>query len=390
MGTDVEDRFPPLLLTEGGPGDALMRRLKLAPLGLRARRAAVVLALVAWAPLLVLSVIQGLAIGGVTIPFLYDLAAHVRFLVAVPVLLLAEIPIGARLRQTSAQFIVAGLVRPDDESRFADAIRDTTRLRDARVPELIVLALAYVTTFGMIMRSSFQQGSTWYTPADGRLMPAGWWYAFVSVPIFQFLLYRWIYRMFLWGRFLRRVAALDLQLSPAHPDGAGGLGFLGKGCVPFGLVLFATSAVVSSSIATHVLFAGGRLEDFQLSYAALFVLALLVFTIPLLAFTPTLFQLKRQGTLEYGAFASRYTRLFDRKWVKGLDATDESPLGTGDIQSLADLGNSYENLKKLRPVPIQVADFVAMAIPGVIPALPLAFIVMPVSDILKGLLHLLA
>ena len=387
--TTADDRVPPLLLTEGGPGDALMCRLKLAPLGIRAGRAAVVLAAVAWLPLLVLSALEGLAVGGATIPFLYDLAAHVRFLVAIPVLLLAEIPIGARLRRTSAQFIVAGLVREEDVPRFADIIRDTLRLRDARIAELVVLAAAYVTTFAMITRMSFQQGSTWYAPAHAGLTPVGYWYAFVSVPIFQFLLYRWVYRIFVWGRFLRRLAALDLQLSPMHPDGAGGLGFLGKGCVPLGIVLFATSAVVSSGIATRMLFDGARLEQFQMSYAALFVVALAIFTSPLLAFTPTLLALKREGALEYGTFASRYTRLFERKWVRRVDEPDDALLGTGDIQSLADLGNSYENLTKVRAVPIALGDLLAMAVPGAIPALPLAATVMPVSDILKGLLHLL-
>jgi hypothetical protein len=76
--------------------------------------------------------------------------------------------------------------------------------------------------------------------------------------------------------------------------------------------------------------------------------------------------------------------------VQGGGTTDESPLGSGDIQSLADLGNSYLMLKKLRAVPIEAADFVAMAIPGLVPALPLAATVMPVSEIMKGLLHLLA
>jgi hypothetical protein len=333
---------------------------------------------------------EGLAVGGATIPFLYDIAAHVRFLVAIPMLLLVEIPIGARLRRTTAQFIVAGLVRPKDEARFADIIRDTVRFRDSRIAELIVLAAAYVTAFGMIARMSFQQGSTWYAPAHTGLTPVGYWYAFVSVPIFQFLLYRWIYRLLAWGRFLRHLATLDLQLSPMHPDGAGGLGFLGKGCVPLGMVLFPISAVVSSAIATRVLFGDARLEDFQLSYAALFVLALGLFTSPLLAFTPMLLQLKREGGFEYGAFASRYTRLFDRKWIQRGDEPDDSLLGAADIQSLADLGNSYENLTKVRAVPIAFGDFVAMAIPGLVPALPLAATVMPVSDILKGLLHLLA
>src|SRR5262249_37035667 len=171
-------------------------------------------------PLLLLSIVEGLAVGGATIPFFYDLAAHVRFLVAIPVLVLAEIPIGARLRQTTAQFVVAGLVRPEDKSRFGNVIRDTLRLRDSRVAELIVLAAVYVATFANLQHSGLHQGSTWYMPTAEGFSPVGWWYAFVSVPIFQFLLFRWVYRMIVWGRFLHRMTGLDLQLSAAHPDGA--------------------------------------------------------------------------------------------------------------------------------------------------------------------------
>src|SRR5262249_3329713 len=90
---------PPLALTEGGPGDTLLKRLRLAPFAYRSRRAALVLAGVTWIPLFLLSAIGGLAFSGANIPFIYDLAAHVRFLVAVPVLVLADTPIGAHLRQ---------------------------------------------------------------------------------------------------------------------------------------------------------------------------------------------------------------------------------------------------------------------------------------------------
>src|SRR5262249_57432431 len=136
-----------------------------------------------------------------------------------------------------------------------------------------------------------------------------------------------------------------------------------------------------SAILTRILYAGGRLDQFQLSYGALFVLALAIFTAPLLAFVPTLLRLKHEGHLEYGALASEYTRLFDRKWVQRVDATDENLLGSADIQSLADLGNSYERLTKLRIVPIELRDFLAMAIPGLLPALPLAAAVIPLGEI---------
>ena len=75
--------------------------------------------------------------------------------------------------------------------------------------------------------------------------------------------------------------------------------------------------------------------------------------------------------------------------MRGTDATDEL-LGTADIQSLADLGNSYELVRKMRVLPIEVRDLVAMVIPGVVPAIPLAATVMPVSEIVKDLLRLLA
>src|SRR5262249_59560882 len=140
---------------------------------------------------------------------------------------------------------------------------------------------------------------------------------------------------------------------------------------------------------TRVLFGDAGLEAFQTSYVALFVLTLAIFGGPLLVFIPPLLKLKRSGLVEYGALASRYTQRFDRKWVKDGDSGEEI-LGTGDIQSLADLGNSYEFIRKMRAVPIELRDFVAMAIPGLVPALPLAATVMPVSEIVKDLLRLLA
>jgi len=51
MSATVADEFPPLLLTDCGPGDALLRRLKLQPLELGVRRTAIALAAVTWIPI---------------------------------------------------------------------------------------------------------------------------------------------------------------------------------------------------------------------------------------------------------------------------------------------------------------------------------------------------
>src|ERR1700730_13588485 len=142
------NEFPELLLMEGGPGDALMKRLRLIrpEIGAAWARTAVSLAALTWLPLLVFSSIEGLALGGARIPFLYDLAAHARFLVAVPLLVLAEIPIGRRLRKVVKRFLDAGLVRDEERKRFASCVVDTVWFRDWWPAELTVLALAYLTT----------------------------------------------------------------------------------------------------------------------------------------------------------------------------------------------------------------------------------------------------
>ncbi len=73
------------------------------------------LTVLAWVPLLVLSALQGHAWGGVTLPFLYDVELHARLLLAMPLLILAELAVHRRLRGTVEQFVERDLI-PDRES----------------------------------------------------------------------------------------------------------------------------------------------------------------------------------------------------------------------------------------------------------------------------------
>ena len=382
MKTHDAGEFPELSLMEGGPGDALMRKLRMIrpEIGSASARTAIILSAITWLPLLVLSVIEDLAVGGAKIPFFYDIAAHTRFLIAVPILVLAEIPIGKRLRGIAKHFLDAGLVPESERKQFNSYIVDTVRFHDSRLAGLILIAVTYFTAYIVFSGTSLQSGSTWFEPSSTGFSPAGYYYAFVAIPIFQFLMFRWAFRMFVWARLLWQISNLDLLLTATHPDGAGGLGFLGKGTIPFGVILFGLSSVVSASIASRVLFGGATLEQFEVIYAALIVIALILFAGPLMVFAPKLFRLKQDGLFRYGTLASQYTQAFDSKWANGINSAEEPLLGTGDIQSLADLGNSYELVRKTRVVPIELSDFIGIALPGVIPALPLAATVMPVGE----------
>src|SRR5215472_11506188 len=71
----------PFSLTEGGPGTAFMKRVRLIhpELGAGSGRTALILMALTWVPLCVLCLIEGLAFGGVQLPFFLDIAAHARF-----------------------------------------------------------------------------------------------------------------------------------------------------------------------------------------------------------------------------------------------------------------------------------------------------------------------
>jgi hypothetical protein len=206
----------------------------------------------------------------------------------------------------------------------------------------------------------------------------------------MFLIGRWAFRMVVWSRFLWQLSKIDLVLTPSHPDGAGGLGFLGKGLIPFGIITFAISSVTCGSAASRIIFSGARLEDFQSAFIVLAILILVVFVGPLLVFAPTLINLRQTGLLRYGILASRFTQLFDAKWVESAQATDDRILGTEDIQSLGSLGDSYDMIRRMKVVPLEISDFIALVLPMVVPALPLLLIVVPLKVILSQLFRLIA
>ena len=217
--------------------------------------------------------------------------------------------------------------------------------------------------------------STWYAVPTGggqHLSPAGWWLVYVSLPLFQFILFRWYFRLFVWVRFLWQVARCELSLVPTHPDRAGGLGFLSLTVVAFAPVLLAHGVLLSGLIADRIFFHGASLLDFKAQVAVVVVFLLSIVLGPLLLFTPHLGAARRVGLREYGTLAQRYVREFDDKWLRGGAPADEPLVGSADIQSLADLGNSFELVRSMRTVPFTRDTLVQLAAITLLPLVPLA------------------
>jgi hypothetical protein len=293
----------------GGPLFQLLRRAHLCGDALELlRRRMLVLSLLAWLPLLVLSVWGGEALGGsATVPFLWDVETHVRFLLTVPLLIAAELVVHIRMRLAVQQFLERDLIPERARGRFEAAVASGLRWRNSVWAKVCLIGLVYSVGVLIVWRGHVAlQTATWYAvPTGGRLQPslAGYWYGYVSLPLFQCLLLRWYYRLCIWARFLWQVSRIELRLVPTHPDRAGGLGFLTSIVPAFMPLLLAQGALYAGMIANRILFLGAKLPEFK--FDLVFVGAVLLFAVlgPLLVFTPQLARAKRTGLREYGVLA---------------------------------------------------------------------------------------
>jgi len=378
-------------LVLGGPIFQLFRKSRLAgdALELLPWRL-LVITLVAWLPLLVFATIGSIGRTSGGLSFFHDVEVHVRFLVALPVLVAAELVAHLRLRPVVRRFVERRMVFPEELGRFHRAIESAVRLRNSVPVECGLLVLVY--TLGLWgWNNRVQLGtSTWYAGTGGHfdLTKAGFWYVFVSIPLFQFILLRWYLRLFIWFRFLWHVSRLNLHLIPTHPDRAAGLAFLGKSAFAFAPILFAQGAMLAGVIAGRVLYRGDSLLSFKVQIAGFIVFFVLVILGPLLMFTPGLARAKRKGTADYGLLAQRYVDRFEQKWVLDDDVYTEELLGTGDIQSLADLGNSFALVRDMRPVPFGVEDISRLAAATAAPLLPLLLTIFSPEELITRVIKI--
>jgi len=381
-------------LVLGGPLFQLLIRARLSTdtLGLVKRRV-IFFSSFTWLPLLVLSVLTGETLGGaIKVPFFYDVDVHVRYLLALPLLLVAEIVVHQRIGLIIRQFVERGIVLPHARTDFEAIIGSAMRLRNSVLIEVLLIVLVLIAGHYVWSSQVVLKAATWYAAvADGQhqYSPAGYWYAFVSIPVFQFLLMRWYFRIFIWVRALWQVSRMDLHLVPTHPDRAAGLGFLGGSTAALMPLLLSQGALLAGQIANNIFYEGKTLLDFKPEIVAAVVFLLLLVLGPLCVFAPRLAQVKREGLLEYGALASRYVEGFDQKWLRGGAPPDEQLVGTGDIQSLNDLAGSFEIVHSMRPFPFSKTVMLQTAIAALAPLLPLTLTMISLEDLVKRLLGIL-
>lgn len=380
---DPLEGSPDFSLVLGGPLYQLLRKghLEGDHLELLYRRM-IVVTLLAWLPLLVLAMFSSSGESLNRVSFFHDVEVHVRFLIALPILIAAELVVHSRLRPVVRRFVERRIVLPQDMTHFHAAVDRAVKLRNSVPLEVGLLLVVYTVGLWLWSGRVAINVATWYAKPGGRwhLTLAGIWYVFVSIPVLQFILLRWYVRFFIWYRFLWDVSRIKLNLIATHPDRAGGIAFVGSSVYAFGPILFAQGVMLTGLIASRVLYGGENLQSFKLQaggFVAFFVFAILA---PLVVFTPQMARAKRKGLADYGLLAQRYVEGFEQKWV--VAEPSEELLGSGDIQSLADLGNSYAVIGEMRAVPFGLRDITRLAIATAAPMTPLLLTIWSPEEVL--------
>lgn len=361
------------------------RKIGLAPdNGLGVARRALFFALFTWLPIIVWAALESRLLDRATgEPLLAHYGVHVRCLVAIPLLILAEGMALRIVRTIVSQFIENGLIIDSQRERFAQIIQDTMRLRDESFPWVIVFALTLLWLIGV--PNSIHEHELSWAALDAGIGFGGWWFLYVVRPVFTILLLGWLWRIGLLFRLFYQISKLDLALVPAHPDGMGGLGFLQKLPKAFVLVTLAMSAVLASRWIHDSLFHQIALETLKLPLLSFAVLWGLTVLAPLFVFSGKMISTRKKAMREYSALLSEHGRLVHKKWILGEKIGERDILDSPELGPSADIETIYAAVKNMRVVPIGKSCIVPILVPIALPMIIVAATQIPLLTILTTL-----
>jgi hypothetical protein len=348
----------------------------------------IALGLLAWVVLLLLAVLEG---AGLKLFSLSYAGVHVRFVIAIPLMFLCETWISPTILEFSRYIVRSGLVPAPSLPALASLVGRVGRMKDSWVAEslflLAALGLLFVDTIIPIPGNTVSWASVLHS-TGGRLPWTTGWYLGFCLPLYRFLLLRWLWRLGLWWYFLWRLGALDLNLMPTHSDRTAGLGYLEVVHENFAPLILSVSAICSAQFAEEI--SSGRV-GFEALFGWVPILMLVIAALliaPLFMFCSKLWTCRYNGLSKYMSMASHYVTAFDRKWIRD-ETPGESQLGTGDLQSLADLTNSLNVVRRMRWIPIGQRQLIQFAASAIVPLLPLLLLKFPMKQVAASLFQML-
>ncbi|HME12880.1 MAG TPA: hypothetical protein VKF79_08470 [Candidatus Acidoferrum sp.] len=341
---------------------------------------------VAWVPLAILAAIQGVALGR-TQPesFLKDAGMYARFLVALPLLLQAPYRCRHNFQRIMQHFLESGLIRDDERERYRTILSSTMQLRNAPLTDWVFLALAYGYSAYLVAITVFAADfpSSWRAlgyEEHRKLTLAGWWFVAVSQPVYTYVVVRFLYRVGLWWNALWQVSHLDLQIEGSHPDGGGGLMFLGLSLRPLEWPAAGLAASLASGLATFVLSAGQPVLNYK--YLIGFIAAVItsLFVGPLLFFYNPLKNARFHAWLSHGVAVQEQVRQFERKWIDSRSRPADM-LAVQDFSAVIDLNSTVAGVYRMTKLPFQRNQLLELITVALLPFAAVAALQIPLKDI---------
>jgi hypothetical protein len=378
---------------DGGPPLRLEKSLGLIkPNERKSVQRALLAVLIVWAPLFVLSALESLVLKENKLGSLIgDLTVLFRYLIVVPLFILAEDGTIFRLGQTARHFIDAGIITAADRPRFDAIVAQARRLLNSATVEILVVVIAYLAMIVVMQFFPDQDVPLWHKAGGGATgySWAGWWHTLVSAPVALVLLLGWLWRISIWGLFLFRVSRLDLQLVATHPDLVGGLQFVGLSLRAFLLVGFTISTIAAGGVAQRVLYMGTSFFTFKYVIAAVVILSLVLFVGPVLVFGGKLIEARRRGILDYGGLGGAVGRQLEKRWLDYRTKVDEGALDVPHFSATTDLYQVVSNVYQMKTFPIHTQDLIALIVATLLPFLPALLFEIPLDEVLADLMQVM-
>ncbi len=336
------------------------------------------LVLICWLPLALLSFIE-LGGGQFYLLFIRDIATHVRFLLAIPLLLSARKLVNRSFNQLVGTLYETKIVDDNNVAAFEKTIQWVLKWRNAIIVDILLLVLVY---YAFYMREV--NDKSFYAPwavKNDSISIAGWWYVLFSLPVLQMIVYRWFYTILLWIIFLRKISKINLNLSSLHPDGAGGLGFLRYAQLSFLPVAFAFSSIIAAGLNNIIIFSKVSIYDFKMNIIAILLFTLLIFVLPLMIFIPLLSVVKRKYYLWY----SRQAWVCARQYEKEVNDFAQNGKEKNDASWHVDLIGSFEKTDNMNPLLINKTVLLAFVSAVLLPFIPVIAQEIPLKELLMSL-----
>ena len=337
-----------------------------------------------WLTILGLALMEGLA-GQLFSLKLIGIDA--RLLVVIPLFFVCESWVTPKMTSFVRTLVKSGVVPPSELPALNVEVTRIRRLKDAWWPEAACLLVAVVLA---VTRTALLTLGTSSDVELARTGPAAFVYFDVSLTVFRFLVFLGVWKLGLWCWFLWRVSRLDLHLIPGHPDRDGGLGSVEGVQENFTPLVAAISVLECAAMAEAISTGTFAFTDVYPWLALVLVLDAALFLGPLLVFIDKLDAGRSKGMGAYSSLAARYVTEFEAKWTGGRSPQDTPLLGTPDLQSLADLANSFSVVRTMRWVTIGPRLLSRLAFAALAPLAPLLLFQYPLADLATKVFHHLA